>query len=946
MDAGFIKKAALLGGLLILLTLQMAPPSDSQPICTGGIFNDIKGATLGDAFCGYVEEFSRLGITGGCVADDPVTPGNDAKYCPGDMVTRGQMAAFIEASLGVPVDSLPPCAGTVFGDVNAQTVGAALCRFIEDFASRGITGGCGGGNYCPGNLVNRQQMAVFLEGAMGRMAGQLPSLCTGVFSDVGSATEQEQFVCRIIEDFAAQGITGGCSTPPPLYCPGDPVTRAQMAVFLVAAPLGPTPPIFSRPSINSTSSNSLTPPLTSVGGPAFVSGTQFQVFAANDLGMHCGDLDHRVASILPPFNVVHAQVVRKASIPEILTVNQAGVFYAAASNPQDPAMQELPASSVFKTNFWDLNPRGTGNTLAFDAYNPFYPPGILPLFPLLANMGLPVPDTERLYLVDRQLVADQHSMPGLTSPYSANDPQRFLRFNTDLPFFINFPFGYTLRDVRWFAAEGIPIAPFDDQGRRNSYPLMRVQSRAAQGNGLGLPPDTVLASIDTVVPVSAEAKCSRCHTSSQDGGNGQAACLPGMDPGCTVQGTLRSGTRFTVATAAGDTPSNPPEVRQEWAADLNIIRLHDAKVGTNHENNTPVVCQRCHYSPALDLAHLGPVGPGDTTANGREQRIRQTNSRVLHDFHGRMEDLFPNDMPSPTDPRRLNPGTGRPVINTFVLDKLDQTCYQCHPGKKTQCLRGAMYNGGLICHDCHGGMPQVGDDFSVNLSAGTPFPDGADLTRRIPWANEPRCQSCHTGDTLTNLGLTDSDVIRSTDGIRLLRAYRTSDRFTAKSVVAQDRRFAENQTPDGKQILYRLSKGHGGVFCQACHGSTHAEWPVLPDTGTFVANDNIAALQLQGHTGKIIECAACHGLNLPPLSLNGPHGLHPVNDQRWVRGHGDFLEGQSLDTCRRCHGVNGEGTVLSKTPVSRSLAAELRTVNLGAGTLVGCGHCHNNPVTG
>jgi hypothetical protein len=28
---------------------------------------------------------------------------------------------------------------------------------------RGITGGCGGGNYCPQNLATRGQMAVFLS---------------------------------------------------------------------------------------------------------------------------------------------------------------------------------------------------------------------------------------------------------------------------------------------------------------------------------------------------------------------------------------------------------------------------------------------------------------------------------------------------------------------------------------------------------------------------------------------------------------------------------------------------------------------------------------------------------------------------------------------------------------------------------------------------------------
>jgi hypothetical protein len=40
-------------------------------------------------------------------------------------------------------------------------------RFVEALASAGITGGCGGGNYCPDNPVTRGQMAVFLSVALG-----------------------------------------------------------------------------------------------------------------------------------------------------------------------------------------------------------------------------------------------------------------------------------------------------------------------------------------------------------------------------------------------------------------------------------------------------------------------------------------------------------------------------------------------------------------------------------------------------------------------------------------------------------------------------------------------------------------------------------------------------------------------------------------------------------
>ncbi|MGB5156662.1 MAG: hypothetical protein WBN77_04400 [Desulfobacterales bacterium] len=50
-------------------------------------------------------------------------------------------------------------------------------------------------------------------------------------------------------------------------------------------------------SINSTSRNRATLPAGTVAEQPFVNQSGFKVFGVNDLGMHCGDLDHRVASI-------------------------------------------------------------------------------------------------------------------------------------------------------------------------------------------------------------------------------------------------------------------------------------------------------------------------------------------------------------------------------------------------------------------------------------------------------------------------------------------------------------------------------------------------------------------------------------------------------------------------------------------------------------------------
>lgn len=688
------------------------------------------------------------------------------------------------------------------------------------------------------------------------------------------------------------------------------------------------PPISGVPkSINSTSRNRLTPPPTQVSEQPLAGLAAYQVVAANDLGMHCGDLDQRVASILPPFNVLHAQVIRKGLKPQVLDSGQAEVVYSAASNPQDPAQAGVLPASVYKTNFWNINPL-TGRPIAFDAFDPYYPPGILALFQLLPDIGLPVPDLQRLYLGDGVLAADQQKMPVGSGTNLVSAPQRFALYYRNLPFFKNFPFGYSLSGVNWFSAEGIPVTPFDDAGRPNSYPLMRVQARSVSGNTLGVAAGTVMASVDTVVPVAGEVDCKNCHSSAVDGGSGIAT----------------DGLGFTVATRYNDPLYGkvPAAVSIEWAFDTNILRLHDANHGTKLQSSTPVSCQKCHYTPALDLAHLGPQD-----VNGRQQTTHSSFSRVMHSFHGSLG-LFP-EMPSPA---------GRPAA--VRDDVLNKTCYQCHPGRNTQCFRGAMYEAGQACQDCHGNMMQVGNDFSGNVASGGAFVVAGDYytnagTPRIPWANEPMCQSCHTGDTRSNLA-GSTNVVKAADGIRLIQAYRTGD-ANAKPLVATNRRFAENQTGSGsttKQVLFRLSRGHGGVFCEGCHGSTHAEWP----NAIANANDNVAATQLQGHSGKIVECATCHGSTPFATSsfrrnfdangwMKGPHGMHPV-DQSWISGHHDVYGDNATPagTCQACHGSQLQGSPLAKTAADRTFRVDdgaTRTIKKG--TQVSCTLCHENPLT-
>jgi len=738
-------------------------------------------------------------------------------------------------------------------------------------------------------------------------------------------------------------------------------------------------------SINSTSADGALP-TTPVPEQTPVSNADFTLLAINDLGMHCGDQDTRISSILPPFNVLHAQVVQRGrtGLPRVLGEGEVTLSYSAASNPNDPAIAKAASSQalssvvngeVYKTNFWDV---------AFQAYDPFYPDGILELFyspstpAKNVDIGLPVPDVERLYLEDGGLHATQQAMPGLYDPYLLNQPQVFQEHFTDFPFFTGFPFGYVAENVNWFEAAGVPIAMFDDFGRENPYPLVRVQ--AQQGN-------TTIASLDTVMPISGEAECQSCHaagafTGGNDGGNGSA--IQNLDP----------------ITISFDDPaygSVPMTASVEWASDLNILRLHDQKHGTSllsgFDTETgraakPVVCQSCHYTPALDLAQLGPLGPendGSATfpngistpslANGRDQVKHKSMSNVMHSHHAKAtgvngNPLFP-DMPPAIDGQ----GNRRDPVQTQTT--LEQTCYMCHPGNRTQCMRGAMANAGLVCQDCHGQMAQVGNDFSRDVSPSNPgaFHLAADFydnpaTPRVPWANEPGCGSCHTGYATSNLAGTagtlvnPTDTLGNRDGIRLLTAYLAGD-AKATPIVPNNKAFAENVVAeggpaDGNPKLYRVSTGHGGLFCEACHGSTHAEWP----SSNPNANDNIPAKDLQGHSGYIAECQVCHeptDASLP-LGNNGPHGMHAITDlqpaagtgflpdDRWNIQHRNFRN--QGPGCESCHGTNLTGTVLSRTADDRTVRCKTTqgslpeckagqtTAVIPKGTPVGCGMCH------
>jgi S-layer homology domain len=77
--------------------------------------------------------------------------------------TREQMTVALAQALAINPPACVP-GQEMFNDVPASS---PFCPYIEELARRGITGGCGGGNYCSGDPVTRAQMAVFLTKALG-----------------------------------------------------------------------------------------------------------------------------------------------------------------------------------------------------------------------------------------------------------------------------------------------------------------------------------------------------------------------------------------------------------------------------------------------------------------------------------------------------------------------------------------------------------------------------------------------------------------------------------------------------------------------------------------------------------------------------------------------------------------------------------------------------------
>jgi len=408
---------------------------------------------------------------------------------------------------------------------------------------------------------------------------------------------------------------------------------------------------------------------------------------------------------------------------------------------------------------------------------------------------------------------------------------------------------------RWWSADAIPITPKNDDGTYNNYPMVKLIAKDSSGN--------ILATTTTVLPVSDEMDCKKCHSS-----------LSKLDSAKPKDGWVNMSNeerdyRFNILRLHDD--KYPNAVLEHNSSLIAKGWIYDnAGLEATVNNGTPILCASCHKSNAI--------------ANTGVDNIKPL-TQVIHSKHATVKDPDSN----------------------LTLDNIENrnSCYSCHPGKTTQCLRGAMGSAKnkdgssmMQCQSCHGNMSAVGS------------------SSRDGWLDEPSCQNCHQNSKRYITAVTD--VTKGT-----LRE-------------ALDTRFAtDNNKPiDGKK-LYRYSTGHGGMQCSACHGSTHAIYPSIQP------EDNIQSIKIQGHIGTIGECTSCHTYT-PFTSRKGPHGMHSIS-QKWVDKHEDYAEDGKKSRCAVCHGMDYKGSELSKVMSNRSFSTKWGTKKFKAGDKIGCYDCHNGP---
>lgn len=165
-----------------------------------------------------IETLVGAGITTGCGTAPPL-------YCPGQVVSRAQIAVFLLRAIHGAAYTPPPFTGT-FADVPNDALGP----WIDELYAEGLVSGCATNplRYCPTQGVTRAQMAILLLRAKFG-GGHVPPPAAGLFADLPASDPAAPWA----EELYTLGLSSGCGTNPLRYCPTQVVTRGEMAAFLV-----------------------------------------------------------------------------------------------------------------------------------------------------------------------------------------------------------------------------------------------------------------------------------------------------------------------------------------------------------------------------------------------------------------------------------------------------------------------------------------------------------------------------------------------------------------------------------------------------------------------------------------------------------------------------------------------------------------------------------------
>jgi photosystem II stability/assembly factor-like uncharacterized protein len=197
----------------VLVSGGLGSASASDVTAIQAPFTDVAS---NDSFLPAIDLLKEYAITHAC-QDVPL------KYCPNDNITEAQMAVFVVRSV-MGNDNFTYTQTPYFSDVPASNL---YFPWIQKMQDLGIALPCASNQFCPDTPVTRGIMSVLI--IRGRYGVATPSSYPSLpyFTDVGPSHPYFPWIQKM-KQF---GITSGCTAT--TYCPDDPVTRGQMAVFIM-----------------------------------------------------------------------------------------------------------------------------------------------------------------------------------------------------------------------------------------------------------------------------------------------------------------------------------------------------------------------------------------------------------------------------------------------------------------------------------------------------------------------------------------------------------------------------------------------------------------------------------------------------------------------------------------------------------------------------------------